>query len=197
MKGKMAKPKPANYLDSPLFCFDVYKNIAIVSMGGGGKEYGLPNQVKVFKRDFPLKEELYSHDFGKELMTHFMFANVTENYLIAAVSKFVVLFSIDPSTGILKELSRYEADYASDLPGVSKVKWSNDDKLVVSGGEDGTMRIFKVNSDNKSIQGLQLEIELGSHMRDINDVSISPNNELAVSSSSDKTCRIYNIKNGK
>ena len=193
----MVKAKPANKLDSPLFCLGVFKDYVIISMGGGGKQYGLINQFKVYKREFPVKEAVYSKDLEENLMSHFSFHNQGLNYMIAAVSKFVVLYSIEMSTGTLIEQVRYEADYASDLPAVSKVKWSSDDQYIVSGGEDGTMRIFKVIYEGKDIHSLEQQIELGSHSRDINDVSINRSNQLAVSSSSDKTWRIYTIKDGK
>lgn len=187
MAKAKAKAPPPNKLSAPLFCFGVFKDFGIISMGGGGKDYGNPNQVKVFKRDLPMQNELYTQDLGKELMSNFSFSSLGNNYMVAAVSKFVVIFSIDLKTGALSEITRYEADFAADLPSVSKVKWSADDKLIVSGGEDGTMRVFNVIYNKSEVAGLEQKIELGSHLRDINDVSINSTNELAVSSSTDKT----------
>jgi len=137
-------------------------------------------------------------DFDTELMSAFEFANHGSNFFAAAISKSVALLQIDPKTGELKEVKRIEADFHEKDPEVAKVRWSNNNKLIVSGGADGFMRIFKViSNDSGIIMDFELQTELGQHSKEINDVALNPDNSLAISASIDKTCRIYSLKDNK
>lgn len=193
-----AKGKSKNNLNSPLFCMGVYKDFVLITGGGGGKAYGLPNTIKVYKREFPVGNSIFEMDFDTELLSYFQFGYKELNYFCAAISKNVAIFQIDPKSGNLDEIKRIEADFHEKTPEVTKVRWSQDNKLIVSGGEDGVMRVFRVNySGSTKIDGFELAHELGIHSEAINDVCINQDNTLAISSSSDKTCRIYSLKDEK
>lgn len=131
-------------------------------------------------------------------MSHFEFPSSGESYFAAAISKFTALFSIDEKSGSVSEIQRIESDFHEKDPDVAKVRWSQDCSLIVSGGEDGVMKIFKViSSGANKYSGIELQIELGVHSEAINDVCINKDNSLAISSSTDKTCRIYSLKDNK
>ena len=67
-----------------------------------------------------------------------------QNWILAAVGKDVCLYEINDSTGVLKLLSSAEADFSKEDPSVNKCIFSNDESLVVSGGDDGVARVFEI-----------------------------------------------------
>ncbi len=81
---------------------------------------------------------------------------------------------------------------------MTRTRWSQDNKIIISGGKEGVLRVFKVIFEGpKQISGFELTNELGQHSEGITDVSISSDNSLVVSASTDKTCRIYTLKDEK
>jgi WD40 repeat protein len=133
--------------------------------------YGLPNSLKVYKNQLPLENPVSELDFDTELLSHFEFANNDLDYLVGAISKCVGLYQIDSKSGQVVEIQKTEGDFHEKDPEVAKTKWSQDNKLIVSGGEDGVMRIFKVKfSAPNQISGFELSDEFGAHSQGINDV---------------------------
>lgn len=190
--------RPKNNLNCPLFGIGIYKNHILISGGGGGKDYGLPNSLKIYKKEFPLGPHIHEIDFDKELMSYFQFAHKDLPYFVAALSKFAAIFEIEPKTGEVNEICRTEADFHEKDPEVAKVRWSLDNKMFVAGGEEGVMRVFSVNYDGANRPtSFDLVNELGIHSAPINDVCLNPDKTMAISSSTDKTCRIYTLKDNK
>mmetsp|Transcript_29886 Transcript_29886/g.34238 ORF Transcript_29886/g.34238 Transcript_29886/m.34238 type:complete len:122 (+) Transcript_29886:229-594(+) len=121
-------------------------------------------------------------------MSQFKFAYKGLNYFAAALSKFLAVFEIEPKTGALTLIKKLEADFHEKSPEVTKVKWSRDNQYIVSGGEDGAIRLFKVSYNGKTtIDGFEQEKEFVIHSEGINDVDINSENTMVVSSSTDKT----------
>jgi COMPASS component SWD3 len=128
-------------------------------------------------------------------MSHFEFAYNGLDYFVAAISKSVGIYQIDPKSGEVNEVQKTEGDFHEKEPEVAKSKWSRDNKLIVTGGEDGIMRVYKVIfSDTNLISGFELSDELGAHSQGITDVCINQDSSIVVSASVDKTLRIYSLK---
>lgn len=71
---------------------------------------------------------------------------------------------------------------------VRTLVFSNDGKLIISGGEDGIIRVWDINRK-------ELKQQLQGHRSDIYSLSISKDGNLLVSGSGDKTIRIWKMKN--
>ena len=137
-------------------------------------------------------------DFDTELLSYFEFAYNGLNYFVASLSKYVVIFEINPKSGELSIIKKVEGDFHSKSPEVAKSKWSKDNRYIICGGEEGIIRMYNVTYEGKnSITGFELENEFGAHSESINDVSINSDNSMIASSSTDKTWRIYSVKDGK
>lgn len=190
--------RPVNNLNAPLFGLGVYKNHILISGGGGGKNFGLPNDLKIYKRQIPLGDHVSEIVFDTELMSNIHFAYGGIPYFVAALSKYATLFSIDPKTGNCQEIKKVEADFHEKDPEVAKVRWAQDNKMFVAGGEEGVMRVFDVKFDGTGNPiDFELSHELGIHSAPINDVCLNAEKTMAVSSSTDKTCRIYSLSDNK
>mmetsp|Transcript_3755 Transcript_3755/g.3484 ORF Transcript_3755/g.3484 Transcript_3755/m.3484 type:complete len:238 (+) Transcript_3755:200-913(+) len=125
-------------------------------------------------------------------------ANNGLDYIVGAISKFAAIFSINSKSGEVSEIDRIEADFHEKEPEVTKTRWSQDNKIIISGGEEGILRVFKVNfAAPNQVSGFELTNELGQHSEGITDISINSDNSLVVSASTDKTCRIYTLKDEK
>ena len=67
-----------------------------------------------------------------------------QNWILAAVGKDVCLYEIDDTSGVLKLLSSIESDWSKEDPSVNKCIFSDDESMVVSGGDDGIARVFEI-----------------------------------------------------
>ena len=74
--------------------------------------------------------------------------------------------------------------------GVNSIAFSPDDKLIISGGGDKSVRVWKLkNSQEKYI--------LRDHQRWISCVTLSPNGEIIASASVDKTIKLWDLSKGR
>lgn len=67
---------------------------------------------------------------------------------------------------------------------------STDNKFLISGGEDQTIKIW-------SLKTGQLIQTLTAHQGSISTLAISPDNRWLVSGSSDRSIKVWNLKTGK
>ncbi len=72
---------------------------------------------------------------------------------------------------------------------MTSVAISSDNKFIVSGSSDKTIRIWERES------GTQIQ-ELKAHDNTVNSVSISSDNKFIVSGSDDKTIRVWERESG-
>jgi WD40 repeat protein len=70
---------------------------------------------------------------------------------------------------------------------VNSVAFSPDGKLIVSGSDDNTVRLWDIKG-NRVAQPFQ------GHEDSVNSVAFSPDGKLIVSGSGDKTVRLWDIK---
>ena len=74
------------------------------------------------------------------------------------------------------------------------MKWSRDNSLLVIGGEDRTVRVYKVTNPKDFTVPLELQVELkGGHYDTINGLDISPAKTLVLSSGQDCQANVWNI----
>ena len=76
---------------------------------------------------------------------------------------------------------------------MSKVEWATDNSLILSGGEDGIIRIWKV----EGMKTISLSMELGQHHMQITGLAISEDKSRVFSCAKDKTIRVYDMEKKK
>jgi len=80
--------------------------------------------------------------------------------------------------------------FTGNKGGVEKVAFSPDDKLILTGNDDHTARLFDAQS------GKQLQVFSG-HTDGINDIAFSADGKLVLTASWDKTARLWDTGTGK
>ncbi len=83
------------------------------------------------------------------------------------------------------EIKESENSIISHKDEVNIIKYSPNEKLIVSGSYDKTIKIYSNN--------LNLINTLNGHKRGVTDLSFSPYAKILVSSSSDKTIKLWNL----
>ncbi|MBI5295032.1 MAG: hypothetical protein HY869_06120 [Chloroflexi bacterium] len=97
-----------------------------------------------------------------------------------------------------------ENNYSDGIPrysrGIYSVAYSTDSKFVVSGGQDGTIRVWEVKSGGE-ITRMKIEEPVYtvnySYSNRVLAVNFSPDGKYIVSGSSDNTVRIWEISTGR
>ena len=69
--------------------------------------------------------------------------------LIATVDHIVNFFQIDAKTGKLSLLQKFQADFSAENPSLNQVVLNFDSNLLATGGDDNTVRVFKISADFK------------------------------------------------
>ena len=91
----------------------------------------------------------------------------------------------------------FVADFKKgDEPSVNCCKFSFDNGLIATGGDDCLVRVFKLDpaSGFKAPEGeFKPILTLEGHCDPVNNVDISPDCKLLVSSSTDRSCIIFNL----
>ncbi|MGD1807400.1 protein kinase domain-containing protein [Dapis sp. BLCC M126] len=73
---------------------------------------------------------------------------------------------------------------------VCSVAFNNDDKIVASGSEDETIKLWEVDSSREILT-------IRGHSGYVNSVTFSPDGKILASGSDDKTIRLWEVKTGK
>ena len=81
----------------------------------------------------------------------------------------------------------FEEGYEGHISGVSSVAITSDNKYIVSGGSDNTVRIW-------NLQNKTQEAVLEGHTGSVSSVAITSDNKYIVSGGYDKTIRIWNFQ---
>ena len=65
------KRRQMKYLKHPIWAMLSYKDLVVVSGGGGGKNFGLRNYISVYKFGSILEKPMYEKDTGDDLVSSF------------------------------------------------------------------------------------------------------------------------------
>ncbi|XP_026193129.1 uncharacterized protein LOC34617387 [Cyclospora cayetanensis] len=186
--------KPAvSYLDYPIYSAASDGNFIITSGGGGGKDYGIEDQLELHRYSAETKK-LVTFD---SVASGGVIDSLNHNNLFCGCSdKECVLIKADTNLG-LKVVHRFGAETASKRLIVAR--FSPTGEYVVAGGEDRIIRVWRVfNEDPQSTEAgggeqqqpqqkirTELMAELRGHQGDIKDVSMSEDSQLVASCGGD------------
>lgn len=122
------------------------------------------------------------------------------NVIAACLNNFVGLYKFHfkdaegKLSGKLSFLQEFQADFSLKDSALNCLKWSLDNTTLVVGGEDRTIRIYKVADPKDFTVPMELQAELkGGHYDTINGLDISPAKTLVLSSGQDSQANVWNI----
>lgn len=103
------------------------------------------------------------------------------------MAKQVAIYKIDFQAAKLELLQKITTDFSASADSSSTcLRWSSDNLGLAVGGDDRTVRLYKVNAPNDFKSDMLLTCELKTeHFDSINCVDISPSKTLLVSSGND------------
>ncbi|XP_047329978.1 protein ROOT INITIATION DEFECTIVE 3-like [Impatiens glandulifera] len=154
------------------------------SSSSGSVFYWSSNKPQVEVKSFPSEpiKPIISHREG--------------TYIVGGgVSGYIYFWEV--ATGIL--LKKWQGHYRA----VSRLVFSDDQSLLISGAEDGSIRVWSLLAmfdDTQKEQGKNLyEYSFYDHSLAITDIVVGHGgcNSIIVSASEDKTCKVWSLFNGK
>eukprot|EP00347_Sterkiella_histriomuscorum_P010848 403374692 len=193
MGNKNSNKRPLNILKIPIYAIGSYGDYVFLGGGGG---YEIENKIEVYQLENPsqniLKKLVHEEPCGDGVPNYFELPNHNLNILTACVFAKVVFYKIDVKSGKLEKLQEFQADFKKEEASVNCCKYSKDNSLLATGGDDFVVRVFKL--DTKDYKSSEKILELPGHYEPINAVDFSPDKKLLISSSTDKSCIIFNLE---
>ncbi|OEH75948.1 wd g-beta repeat-containing protein [Cyclospora cayetanensis] len=189
--------KPAvSYLDYPIYSAASDGNFIITSGGGGGKDYGIEDQLELHRYSAETKKLVTFDSVASGGVIDSLNHNKHASLFCGCSDKECVLIKADTNLG-LKVVHRFGAETASKRLIVAR--FSPTGEYVVAGGEDRIIRVWRVfNEDPQSTEAgggeqqqpqqkirTELMAELRGHQGDIKDVSMSEDSQLVASCGGD------------
>ena len=103
------------------------------------------------------------------------------------------IYKICLPDGKLELLQKFQTDFKDTEPGSNYCRWSRDNTLLAVGGEDMTIRVYKV-TDKTFKEPFELLYELpSSHHQPINALDLSAGKSLLISTGNDCMASIFNL----
>jgi len=145
-----------------------------------------------------LKKRDHTEGTGTRVGNYFELGAGGLNVLAACLNEKVALYKIDIS-GVdgckLSKLLEFTADFKKEEPATNVCRFSSDNRLIGTGGDDCIARVFQLNPDNAfKHEGDELKpaLCLEGHFEPINCIDFSSDSKLLISSSGDCSCLIFN-----
>ena len=178
----MACKRKHNYLPIPIWSLCLYKNWVLISGGGGGKKFGVKNMLMIYK---PYTMELLKEEDTEEELLSSITTLPKKDILVAAITKDIQLFKITDDLKLIK-LVRVSCEQTKNL---GMVRGNSVETMLISGGEEGYLRVWKVQSE-KSLQK-SLDINTFSEITCC-DISL----QFICAALKNKTCALYSVETG-
>ncbi len=151
----------------------------------------------------PLTTNISTNENATETAVDFTFAKAITDEISGVVNSVVALNShivSGSSNGIISvwDINNGEviATWKGHTESVNSVAVSSDERLVISGSDDKTIKIWKL-PKNKNISDISLVRTLTGHTNVVDAVAIAPNNQILASGSWDQTIKIWNLDSGE
>lgn len=139
-----------SYLNYPIYGIGSNEQYIVTSGGGGGKNYGIEDllDVNVFNEKEKKLEVLWSTSEQGGVVDSIQYIR-KYNLWIGSLRNECVLFEINEETGPHVLLS-FVTDFSEKNPRQVVAKFSNQEDFILTGGDDKTLRLWKLKLSNDS-----------------------------------------------
>eukprot|EP00128_Syssomonas_multiformis_P013278 Colp12_sorted_trinity150504_noHs@27627 len=181
----------ANY---PLYVVATRKDGKIILGGGGGaSKTGVPNKLEVFTYNNENLDLVTDYDPGTSCIMS-MALHPKQNLVACGLDGKCAILRVDENKGkfSVTSIKAQQTDFSKDPEDCfqKSVQFSNDGKLIVTGGYDTVARVW-------SFPEMKKLHELKKHTKDVNAVSIDPTGSYIATASPDTFTYIWDAKTGK
>jgi hypothetical protein len=137
------KPGPRfKYLEQPIFCLCTLKDFVLIASGGGGKKFGVGNQIISYKilTNNQFSDVCHFAEFDKEIPV-FISSFELLNVFSTCVDNITIFYKINITTGVFDEIFRLQVMdiYDADLY-QSVCMFDNKGALFATGTTDGILK---------------------------------------------------------
>lgn len=171
----------AFYLPYPVLALASDGGNSFLTAGGGGsgctKE--VPNVVQAHKYDEETGKlnTFASLNTAKAVVVHLAYSSAT-NLWLASIGKGCKILQLDEGENTLTELCTWDTEEDGKAPEQNFAKYSPDATLIVTGGTDGIVQVWKVKEPDSAPVLFQ---KCGEKKKEIEDAEFSSNNNLLAS----------------
>ncbi|KYN96494.1 guanine nucleotide-exchange factor SEC12, putative [Plasmodium reichenowi] len=134
-----------SYLNYPIYGIGSNKDYVVTSGGGGGKNYGIEDMldINIFNEKEKKLEVVWSTTEQRGVVDSIIYVE-KYNIWLGSVKNECILFEINEETGP-NILLTFVTDFNERNARQVVVKFSSKDDLILTGGEDKTLRLWKLN----------------------------------------------------
>ncbi|KAF7458056.1 putative guanine nucleotide-exchange factor SEC12 [Cryptosporidium felis] len=210
---------PVFYADYPIFGLCCAKDSLVISGGGGGKEYGIEDQIEIYELTNyrEAKGKLNANDkisLESSLILKYIYNSTKQNGVIdnmsfnsrfnliaGGIRETCILFFIEESKQgkAFKMYLQFQTVWDKNKGKQNICRFSRDGKFLITGGTDKTVRIWELNSQAKKTSDV---IPIGmkefiGHEDEILDLDISFDNSFILSTSRSGTIIVHDHNSGE
>ncbi|KAH8585276.1 WD40 repeat containing that has a transmembrane region at the C-terminus [Cryptosporidium sp. chipmunk genotype I] len=211
---------PLYYADYPIFGLCCTRDSIILSGGGGGKDYGIEDQIELYELGNCETEcqKLNANDkisTESSLMLKFIYNTTKQNGVLdsmcfnnklnlvaGGIKECCILFYIEEGKKgkSIRMYLQFQTVWDESKKGKQNVcRFSKDGKLLITGGTDNIVRVWELNTETENKQEIfPLAMkEFHGHENEILDLDISSDNKFIISSSRNGTIIVHNYSSGE
>lgn len=190
----MANKRKQKFLPFPIFGLCFYKDLVLISGGGGGKKFAIQNKLLIFKSQ--TMEQLKEIDTGDELLVSIQYSQDL-NFVVGALAKDIVFYkltdedvianSTKKSNGLgVSVAGRTQCEKTKNL---NIVKLYDKDSKIITAGEEGFIGLWNAEKSGKASLILKVWVE--------NDVfACDCNGKVICVALKNQGCAVYSAENG-
>ncbi|TRY52123.1 Uncharacterized protein CTYZ_00002206 [Cryptosporidium tyzzeri] len=210
---------PIYYADYPIFGLCCTRDSIILSGGGGGKDYGIEDQIELYElKDCEAEcQKLNANDkisTESSLMLKYIYNTTKQNGVLdsmcfnnklnlvaGGIRDCCILFYIEEEKQgkSIRMYLRFQTVWDGNKKGKQNVcRFSKNGEFLITGGTDNIVRVWKLNIDAENPREIiPLEMkELHGHENEILDLDISPDNKFIISTNRNGTIIVHEYNSG-
>ncbi|CAD8055840.1 unnamed protein product [Paramecium sonneborni] len=167
-------------LESPIFSVVCFPDSVLVSLGGGGKKYGLVNSLQLFPKPIYgiLKDPIDTLQLGEEIFQRLRLNTKTGLIVGNSDDKCVILKVEDKKISLI---TKFQTDRAAKEPCQNDGLFNYQGDSLATGGEDGILKVW-----NKDYQ-LKYTVDMKGKIQSL-DYHIS--NGMLIVATDNEECKI-------
>jgi len=186
--------KPGTYYTPfPVLALVGDGNKTFLTAGGGGSRSTkeVPNVVHAHEYDEATGKlnAIAALDTGKTVVVGLSYCKAASTWLASAKNLCKVL-SLDTQKKTLTELCEFETESQGKAPEQNFAKFSPDGKMIVTGGTDGQVKLWKC---DKPAEIPKLLRDCGAKTKEIVDADFSDDSKLLAACDDSGVCRLWDL----